>query len=53
MYIPFKHFRDNFNKPYLRSIKDNEHYEYNELLKLYKDYTKIKKNKNYFYKLKF
>ena len=53
MYIPCKHFSDNFNQPYLRSIKDNEKYEYNELLKVYKDYTKIKKKKiNIFYKLK-
>ena len=47
MYILSKQFCDKFNRLYTKSMKDNkidnDHYE--ELVKVYEDYKKNKKNK--------
>ena len=47
MYILAKQFSDKFNKLYNKSMNDNkiDNDEYNELVKLYEDYKKNKKNK--------
>ena len=47
MYILAKQFSDNFNKLYTKSMNDNkiDIDEYNELVKVYEDYKKNKKNK--------
>ena len=47
MYILSKQFSDKFNKLYTKSMKDNkiDNDEYNELVKVYGEYKKIKKNK--------
>ena len=47
MYILSKQFSDKFNKLYAKSMKDNkiDNYEYNELVKVYEEYKKNKKNK--------
>ena len=47
MYILAKQFSDKFNKLYTKSMNDNkiDNDEYNELVKLYEDYKKNKKNK--------
>ena len=47
MYILAKQFSDKFNKLYTKSMNDNEidNDEYNELVKVYEDYKKNKKNK--------
>ena len=47
MYILSEQFSDNFNKLYTKSMNDNkiDNGEYNELVKLYEEYKKIKKNK--------
>ena len=46
MYIQCKQFSDKFNKLYTKSIKDNkiDNDEYNELVKVYEEYKKNKKN---------
>ena len=46
MYILSKQFSDKFNKLYTKSMNDNkiDNDEYNELVKLYEDYKKNKKN---------
>ena len=46
MYILAKQFSDKFNKLYTKSMNDNKiDDEYNELVKVYEDYKKNKKNK--------
>ena len=47
MYVLSKHFSDKFNKLYTKSRNDNniDNDEYNELVKVYEDYKKNKKNK--------
>ena len=47
MYILSKQFSDKFNKLYTKSMNDNkiDNDEYNELVKVYEDYKKNKKNK--------
>ena len=47
MYILSKHFSDKFNKVYTKSMNDNkiDNDEYNELVKVYEDNKKNKKNK--------
>ena len=47
MYTLSKQFSDKFNKLYTKSMKDNkiENDEYNELVKVYEEYKKNKKNK--------
>ena len=47
MYILSKQFSDKFNKLYTKSMNDNkiDNDEYNELVKVYEDYKKTKKNK--------
>ena len=47
MYILSKQFSDKFNRLYTKSMNDNkiDNDEYNELVKLYQDYKKNKKNK--------
>ena len=47
MYILSKTFSDQFNKLYSKSMNDNTLYndEYNELVKVYEEYKKNKKNK--------
>ena len=47
MYILAKQFGDKFNKLYTKSMNDNkiDNDEYNELVKVYEDYKKNKKNK--------
>ena len=55
MYILSKHFSDKFNKVYTKSMNDNkvDNDEYNELVKVYEDNKKNKKNKlNVFFRLK-
>ena len=51
MYILSKQFSDKFNKLYIKSMKDNkiDNYEYNELVKVYEEYKKNKKNKLCFF----
>ena len=46
MYISSKQFSDKFNRLYTISMNDNkiDNDEYNELVKVYEDYTKNKKN---------
>ena len=47
MHILAKQFSDKFNKLYTKSMNDNkiDNDEYNELVKVYEDYKKNKKNK--------
>ena len=47
MYILAKQFSDKFNKLYTKSMNDNkiDNDEYNELVKVYEDYKKNRKNK--------
>ena len=47
MYILAKQFSDKFNKLYTKSMNENKinNDEYNELVKVYEDYKKNKKNK--------
>ena len=47
MYILAKQFSDKFNKLYTKSMNDNkiDNDEYNELVKVYENYKKSKKNK--------
>ena len=47
MYILAKQFSDKFNKLYTKSMNDNkiDNDEYNELVKVYENYKKNKKNK--------
>ena len=47
MYILSKQFSDKFNRLYTKSMNDNkiDNDEYNELVKVYEDYKKEKKNK--------
>ena len=47
MYILSKQFSDKFNRLYTKSINDNkiDNDDYNELVKVYEDYKKNKKNK--------
>ena len=47
MYILAKQYSDKFNKLYTKSMNDNkiDNDEYNELVKVYEDYKKNKKNK--------
>ena len=47
MYILAKQFSDKFNKLYTKPMNDNkiDNDEYNELVKVYEDYKKNKKNK--------
>ena len=47
MYILSKQFSDKFNKLYTKSMNDNkiDNDEYNELVKVYEEYKKNKKNK--------
>ena len=47
MYILSKQFSDKFNRLYNKSLSDNkiDNDEYNELVKVYEDYRKNKKNK--------
>ena len=55
MYILSKVFSDNLNRLYTKSMNDNkiDNDEYNELVKVYEDYKRKKKNKaEYFFKLK-
>ena len=55
MYILAKQFSDKFNKLYTKSMNDNkiDNDEYSELVKVYEDYKKNKKNKlSVFLKLK-
>ena len=51
MYILSKQFSDKFNKLYTKSMKDNkiDNDEYNELVKVYEEYKKNKKNKLSFF----
>ena len=55
MYILSKQFSDKFNRLYTKSMNDNKivNDEYNELVKVYEDYKKNKKNRlSVFFKLK-
>ena len=55
MYILGKQFSDKFNKQYAKSMNDNkiDNDEHNELVKVYEEYKKNKKNKlSDFFKLK-
>ena len=55
MYILSKQFSDKFNKLYTKSMNDNkiDNDEYNELVKVYDEYKKNKKNKlSVFFRLK-
>ena len=47
MYILSKQFSDKFNRLYTKSMNNNkiDNDEYNELVKVYKDYKRKKKNK--------
>ena len=47
MYILSKQFSDKFNRLHTKSMKDNkiDNDEYNEIVKVYEDYKKNKKNK--------
>ena len=47
MYILSKQFSDKFNKLYTKSTKNNkiDNDQYNELVKVYEEYKKNKKNK--------
>ena len=47
MYILSKRFSDKFNRLYTKSIKDNkiDNDKYNDLVKVYEEYKKNKKNK--------
>ena len=47
MYILSKQFSDKFNRLYTKSMNDNkiDNDEYNELVKVYEEYKKNKKNK--------
>ena len=47
MYILSNQFSDKFNKLYTKSMIDNkiDNVEYNELVKVYEDYKKNRKNK--------
>ena len=47
MYISSKQFSDKFNRLYTKSMIDNkiDNDEYNELVRVYEDYKKNKKNK--------
>ena len=47
MYILSKQFSDKFNRLYTKSMKDKkiDNDEYNELVKVYEEYNKNKKNK--------
>ena len=47
MYILSKQFSDKFNRLYIKSMNNNKigNDEYNELVKVYKDYKRNKKNK--------
>ena len=47
MYILSKQFSDKFNKLYTNSMNDNtiDNDKYNELVKIYEEYKKNKKNK--------
>ena len=46
MYILSKQFSDKFNKLYTKSMNDKiDNDEYNELVKVYEEYKKNKKNK--------
>ena len=47
MYLLSKQFSEKFNKLYTKLVKDNkiDNDEYNELLKIYEEYKKNKKNK--------
>ena len=47
MYFLSKQFSDTFNKLYTKSMNGTKKYndEYNELLKVYEEYEKNKKNK--------
>ena len=47
MYFLSKQFSDKFNKLYIKSMKDNERVndDYNELVKVYEEYKKNKKNR--------
>ena len=52
MYILRKQFSDKFNKVYTKSMKDKkkiDNDEYNELVKVYEEYKKNKKNKLSFF----
>ena len=51
MCILSKKFSDKFNKLYTKSMSDNkiDNDEYNELVKLYEEYKKNKKNKEVFF----
>ena len=46
MYLLSKQFSDKFNKLYTKLIKDNkkDNDEYNELVKVYEEYKRDKKN---------
>ena len=46
MYILSKQFSDNFNKLYIKSVKDNkiDNDECNDLVRIYEEYKKSKKN---------
>ena len=54
MYILSKQFSDKFNKLYTKSMNDIkiDNDEYNELLKVYEEYKKNRKNKLSFFKTK-
>ena len=51
MYILSKQFSDKFNKLYTKSMNDNKinNDDYNELVKVYKEYKKNKKCKLSFF----
>ena len=55
MYILSKQFSDKFNNLFTKSMKDNkiDNDKYNELVKVYEEYKKNKKNKlSVFFRLK-
>ena len=54
IYILSKQFSDKFNRLYTKSMNDNkiDNDEYNDLVKVYEDYKKNKKNKLSVFKLK-
>ena len=54
MYILSKQFSDKFTQLYTKSSNDNkiDNDEYNELIKVYEEYKKNKKQAEYFFKLK-
>ena len=54
MYILSEQFSDKFNRLYTKSMNDNkiDNDEYNEVVKVYEDYKKNKKNKLSFFKIK-